>query len=188
MFEAILISAGGVWLALFMLVCLVAMIISIENDSFFMGSVSILVTAGVSQFVFGIPVLSSIVYNPFLAIFFLIFYTAVGSAYAAFWRLPNFLQNRQTDIEDEFLRYSKDSNVLTPNTEDFMNSSYYKRFTVSHNKDAVASWVLLWPVGMLWELSHKPIRWIWNQVYYGLGDAFEKINRRTTTKILNKKQ
>jgi len=188
MFEAILISATGVWFALFVLVALVALIISIENDSFFLGSAALIIIAGIAQFVFGIAVLATIVANPLATLFFIVFYIALGSAYAGFWRLPDFVNSRSKEIEDAFISFSrrhKDSNV---SHDEFLNSTDYEKFTVSHNKEVVASWVLLWPAGVIWELSHKPIRWVWNQVYYGLGESFEKLNRKAASKVLSNKK
>lgn len=186
-----LISAGGVWLALFMLAFVVAMIISVENDSFFLGSVGIIISAAIAQFVFGIPIITSIITNPLMVIVYLIIYGAAGAAYAGFWRLPDFIRSRKKEIDRAYETFTADAerNRRTSDLpqsdisyDTFLESSHYDKFTVSHNKDRVASWVLLWPFGILWELMHKPIRWVWNSVYYGLGEQFEKIGKAAAKK------
>lgn len=188
MFEAVLISATGVWFALFVLVALVALIISIENDSFFLGTAALIIIAGIAQFVFGIAVLATIVANPLATLFFILFYIALGAAYAGFWRLPDFVNSHSEEIEKAFIYFSKVQLNREVTHEEFLDSTQYAPFTVSHNKEVVASWVLLWPAGVFWELSHKPIRWVWNQVYYGLGESFEKLNRKAASKVLNNKK
>lgn len=188
MFEAILISAGGVWFALFVLAALISLIVSIENDSFFLGTAALIIIAGIAQFVFGIAVLATIIANPLATLFFVVFYIALGAAYAGFWRLPDFVNSRSEEIEKAFIYFSKHSKDKSVSHDEFLNSTEYEKFTVRYNKDAVASWVLLWPAGIIWELSHKPVRWIWNQVYYGLGESFEKLNRRAVSKVLNGKK
>ena len=188
MFEAILISATGVWFAIFVLLALVALIISIENDSLLLGTAAIIVITGIAQFVFGIAVLAAILTNPLASMFFVVFYIALGAAYAGFWRLPNFVSSRSKEIKEAFIYYSKNHKDRSVSHDEFLNSQEYKKFTVSNNKDVVASWVLLWPAGVIWELSHKPIRWVWNQVYYGLGESFEKLNRKAASKVLNNKK
>ena len=188
MFEAILISASGVWFALFVLAALVALIVSIENDSFLLGTAALIIIAGIAQFIFGVAILTSIITNPFATLFFAVFYTALGAAYAGFWRLPNFISTRSQEIEKAFIYYSKNIKDREVTHEEFLDSTEYAPFTVSRNKDAVASWVLLWPAGVIWELSHKPVRWAWNQVYYGLGKSFEKLNRKAAAKVLNSKK
>jgi hypothetical protein len=186
MFEAVLISASGVWLALFLLVAFIALAFSIEADSFFAGSVLLVIFAGIAQFIFDIAILSYIAANPLLTIFALIFYAAIGIAYAAFWRLPIFVDKNAEYIKNEYVIFCKANEGHDTSFEAFTTSYRYRQFTVAYNKDAVASWVLLWPIGVLWELSHKPIRWLWSMLYSGIGSSLEKINTNAAAKIIQK--
>ena len=185
MFEALLISAGGVWIALFALAVLAACIFSIENDDFMIGLVVIFLTFVILQFVFGYPILGTILSNPLVIVFYLAVYIAIGATYAAFWRMNVFLEENKESILSNYKYWKhQKENAENDSYEAFLDSSMYN-FSVRKNKDVVASWVLLWPAGVLWELSHKPLIWVWNSVYFSLGKSLEKINKSKATEILN---
>jgi len=197
MFEAMLISAGGLWLGLFGLVVLGSLIWASESDSFILGSAVILISAVVAQFVFTIPVWATIVANPFILILYIAFFAAIGAVYTAMWRLPNYIKKNADNIQRDYetwtkeqegwlRRAQKDGSTETKidiSYEKFLDSSSY-HYSVRDNKDRVASWVLLWPASLTWELMHKPFIWLWDSVYCGLGKVFEKINRDQAKKVL----
>ncbi len=197
MFEAMLISAGGLWLGLFVLVVLGSLIWASESDSFILGSAVILISAVVAQFVFTIPVWATIAANPFILILYVAFFAAIGAVYTAMWRLPNYIKKNANNIQRDYetwtkeqegwlRRAQKDGSTETQidiSYEKFLDSSSY-HYSVRDNKDRVASWVLLWPASLTWELMHKPFIWLWDSVYYGLGKVFEKINRDQAKKVL----
>ncbi len=190
--ELLLISAGGVWLGLFAFISLALLIFSIEKDSSTLGGAVLIITFAIAEFGFNIPIWASIVANPLMIIFYLLVYIAVGSLYAAMWRLPNFLKRNSVRIQSDYNnwkqtdRWGSTVNKKDISLEAFLNSGAYN-YKVQNNKDRVASWVMLWPAGVLWELSHKPFRWVWNTTYYGLGNTLERINRDTIKKILEDK-
>lgn len=196
MFEAMLISAGGLWLGLFGLVVFGSLIWASEVDSFVLGSAVILLSAVIAQFVFSIPIWATLVANPLMLILYVAVYVAVGSVYAAMWKLPNYIKKNSADINSEYTSWKETQtkkgwgskeNKVDDSFDTFLDSPYYT-YSVKHNKDRVASWVLLWPASLTWELMHKPFIWLWDSVYYGLGKAFEKINRDQAKKILEERQ
>ena len=196
MFEAMLISAGGLWLGLFGLVVLASLIWASEIDSFILGSAVILISAAVAQYVFAIPVWATLIANPLMLILYIAVYVAIGSVYAAMWKLPNYVNKNANHIENDYNRWKENQTKTAWGKKDetadvsydtFLDSPYYE-YSVKNNKDRVASWVLLWPASLTWELMHKPFVWLWDSVYYGLGKVFEKINRDQAKKILEKNQ
>jgi hypothetical protein len=197
MFEMMLISAGGLWLGLFGLVVLSGILWASSVDSFVLGSAVILISAVVAQFVFAIPVWATIVANPFILIMYIAFYGAVGAIYTALWRLPNYIKKNGDRIQYDYDSWKQTQDgwnrkghdeTRDTSFEAFLNSTSYN-YSVKNNKDRVASWVLLWPTSFMWELIHKPVVWLWDSVYFGLGKTFEKINHDQAKKILenNKK-
>jgi len=193
MLELALISASGIWLGLFALLSLVLLVVSIEKDNSALGSAVLVITFAIAEFGFNIPIWDSIVANPFILIFYLIVYIAVGSLYATLWRLPNFLRKNSSSIQADYNNWKKanqwgsDNNKRDVSFDAFLNSSSYQ-YKVKNSKDRIASWVMLWPAGVLWELMHKPFRWIWDTTYRGLGNALERVNRDTARKILEDKK
>jgi hypothetical protein len=170
MLELALISASGIWLGLFALLSLVLLVVSIEKDNSALGSAVLVITFAIAEFGFNIPIWDSIVANPFILIFYLIVYIAVGSLYATLWRLPNFLRKNSSSIQADYNNWKKanqwgsDNNKRDVSFDAFLNSSSYQ-YKVKNSKDRIASWVMLWPAGVLWELMHKPFRWIWDTTY-----------------------
>lgn len=206
MFEMILASMAGFWLGLFLLVTFGSLIWASESDSFFMGVGVLIVSWAIAEYIFDISILASIIANPFMLIIYLILFIAVGALYAAMWKLPNFVQKNSDRIQQDYdnwkdiqtrendLNWRDKARGILPGEreekapadvsyEAFLNSDRYK-YSVRNNKDRVASWVLLWPAGVIWELAHKPFVWAWNKIYYGLGEIFERINKDAARKIL----
>lgn len=194
LFEAMLISAGGLWLGLFGLLVLSGILWASSVDSFILGTAVIFVSLVVAQFLFAIPVWAALTANPFMMIVYVVFYGAIGAVYTALWRLPKYIKRNADHIQRDYDRWKEDQEkwnrklhdeVRDTSFEAFLNSNDY-RYSVKNNKDRVASWVLLWPTSLTWELIHQPFVFIWDNVYYGLGKVFEKINHDQAKKILEK--
>jgi hypothetical protein len=203
MFEMMLISAGGVWLALFSILIFALLVLSSEKDSFVLGAAVMIVAAVTAQYLFKLPVWATItsISIPMLILYFVTF-IAIGAVFAGLWKLPEFLQKNSGRIQNDYLnwkenqiKWSKSRNypskdeALTPldlSYDTFLKSTAYN-YKIRDNKDRVASWVLLWPFGLAWDLIHKPFVWLWNFVYYGFGDIFERINIGIARKILEEK-
>lgn len=208
MFEMMLIGAGSIWLAIFALVVFASLVYSVEKDSFMLGGAILIISAVIAEFAFSIPIWTSIVANPLMLVLYLAVYIAAGSLYAGFWKLPGFVRKNSSIIQRDYESWKKDkfrsdnhwadkvrqhvkgepepTPTVDVSFDAFLDSDSY-RFKVRNNKDRVASWVLLWPCGVTWELMHKPFIWLWESVYYGLGEVFERINRDTARKILEEK-
>lgn len=200
MFEAIAISAAGVWLALYVLILLGTLFWASEVDSFLIGTSVLIVGFAVGQFALKLPLYAMLSANPLLAVAYVIVHIAVGALYTYMWRLPAYLRKNSGSIQAQYLNWqdvmtreakmggryaSKDepADKVDLSFEKFLDSDRYT-FSVRRNKDRVASWVLLWPVDLVWEMIHNPFKWLWNAVYYGLGDVLERLNRDVARKIL----
>jgi hypothetical protein len=211
MVEMIFASVAGFWLGLYLLIVLGGLVWASETDSFFIGLGVIALAWAVGEWVFNIPILASIAANPLMLIVYLVLYVAVGAVYTRMWKLPNYINknkeniqisyaawaDRKTREELDWKRKARDV-VMSPSEKDekstadvsfdtFLNSDSYP-YSVRKNKDRVSSWVLLWPASIVWELSHKPFIWVWEQVYYGLGRVFERANHDMARKVLEEKQ
>ena len=209
MFEAIAISAAGVWLALYVFILIGTLFWASEIDSFIIGTSVLIVGFAVGQFALKLPLYAMLAANPLLAIAYIVIHIAVGALYTSMWRLPVYIRKNGSIIQTQYNewkdRITRDADrvyreenrgnyqanksekpVIDTSFDTFLNSSSY-RFAVRNNKDRVASWVLLWPVDLVWEMIHKPFIWLWDMVYYGLGDVLERINKNIARKILEEK-
>ncbi len=209
MFEMILASMAGFWLGLYLLIVFGSLIWASETDSFFMGVAVIAIMWAIGEWVFNLGILSSLIANPLLGIVYVFLYVAIGAVYTRLWKLPNFVKKNTDNIQRSYENWKdmltktnhldwreKTRGILPGEKEErpapdtsydtFLNSSSYN-YSVKNNKDRVASWVLLWPASIAWELSHKPFIWAWEHVYYGLGRVFEKANHDMARKILEEK-
>lgn len=183
-FTGMLISAGGVWIALAALLVVIGLLYSTHNESFFLGLGVIFLAILAGEYLLGLGIFAAIAANPFVLLFGLGGYAVIGTLYAAWWKMPNFLDSKKDSISKRYdiwkSRLDKDQD---PSYEEFLNSQSYP-YSVRDNKDRVASWVLLWPLNILWELSHKPFVWVWEKAYYGIGRVLENVNSKHATKIL----
>lgn len=184
MFEALALT-GGFWFFLFVVFVIITGIVSNEMDSFFGGGLTLVLLAGGSQFLFGIPVWASIVANPFLVILGIVAYTAIGIAYGVFVRYAEFLNDNADKIKSKWNSFLRENPAAT--TEEFRKSSYYRDFTPSHNAEKIVLWVTLWPWGALWDLSHKPIRYVYNNMYGLTGRLLDSVGARISDRIINRK-
>lgn len=182
---------GGFWFFLFVVAIFACGIWSAETDNYFGGALTLIALALGAQFLFDIPVFSSIVANPLLLIVGVVAYIGIGLAYAVFYRYADFLKKNAHDIKMDWenfqheykKQHGKDSN---PTREQYRSSSYYNRFTPKHNADRIAAWVMMWPWAVFWDLCHRPIRWTYNNMYTFAGRALDTVGARVSDKILDK--
>lgn len=181
-------AVGETWFALFVLLVVASGIFSAEYDSFFAGTITFIVGLLGLDFMFGVPVFATIVSNPLAILLFLAIYIAAGSTYAGLWRWVRYIKEHSDQINRHYLSWAKSANKNgEPDTFDaYLESSDYA-FKASLHKEKLASWVLLWPFGLLWDLMHRPARWVWNTVYNNLGTLFDKIGKQTARSIQRKK-
>jgi K+-sensing histidine kinase KdpD len=195
MIEAIFAGMAGAWLVLYMLIFFGSLIWASNEDSFILGIVVFVIGWAIAEFAFSIPIFATILANPLMLIVYMIIYAAAGLLYATMWKMPTYINKNKSRIQSEYnywkesqIRASRDKKDETADVsfESFLKSSSYS-FSVKNHKDEVASWVLLWPAAVMWELSHKPFIWVWKQVYNKFGAILEDINRNAAHKILEEK-
>lgn len=178
---------SGVWFALFVLLFIVSGIFSAETDSFFAGSLTFIIGLSSLDLFFNFPVWETVVSNPLSILLFLGLYVVAGSVYAGFWRWTRFIKEHSDVINDGFVRWSKSENKqrTSENFELYLESSSY-HFSASNHKQKFATWIMLWPFGLLWDLAHRPARWLFNTLYFNLGTIFDKIGKRTARNLQGK--
>lgn len=131
---------------------------------------------------FEISAVAVVIANPMLIVPIIVGYIIMGSMYAGFWRWPDYLRSKADDIQGRFVDYCKSHNLDRKESAfvEFSESTYYKgKYGVGVNKEMLSVWVLMWPFALLWELSHRPITWIWNTVYNMLGNMFTRVGVKT---------
>lgn len=177
---------GGAWLAFFLLAFVVVGVIAVELDSFFVGVATLVVGFAGLQWMFDLPIWQTVAANPLMLIVYVAVYVAVGSLLTAMWNWPNYIKEHAESIKYGFKDYaiSQKRGGHEVTFDQYLESPSYA-YKAFKNKDRLAAWVLMWPFGLLWDLINRPARWIWNVVYYGLGDVFETISKNTARKVYN---
>ena len=180
---------SGVGFALFFLLFLTAGVFASEYDSFFGGTATFIVGLLSLDMLFGVPIFETIVNNPFSILLFLAIYIAAGSAYAGLWRWVRYIKQNSYAIDEGYVRWARDAskNGEPADFDAYLESDDY-RYKASRHKDKLACWVLMWPFGLLWDLMHRPARWLWNTVYNNLGVMFDRIGKQTARNIHGKKK
>lgn len=175
---------SGVWFALFLLIFIASGIFSVENDSFFGGTITFVLGLAGMDLLFGVPVWETLNANWLSLFLFLAIYIAAGSAYAGFWKWIGFIQENEDSINEKYLQWAKAANKHgePDDFETYLNSDSYK-FKAKYHKERLAAWVLMWPFGLLWDLMHRPARWVFNTVYENLGTMFDSIGKNTARKM-----
>lgn len=167
-----------------MLLFLVCGIVASEVGNFALGTAIFASGLTALDWFFKVPVWDSIVANPLLLVFYLLVYTAVGSVFTLLWLWPEYLRDNSQAIRDSYARYLKGKDRNDPDT--FFASDYYG-FKVVKHKQQIATWILTWPFSLVWELARKPIKYAYQFIYTMLGDAFEVIGQRISSRIINKR-
>jgi hypothetical protein len=125
---------------------------------------------------------SIIVDNPFLILFSVLAYFAIGGLYTLFYSWPKWLNNRKKDINSSFANFKK---VNKEKSEDeFYNSTHYKKYTASENLDTIGFYISNWVFDAIWRVISEPVRILWENTYRFFAKAFEKITRKTVDNIL----
>ena len=173
------------WFLLFAGIFITCEIISAEIENFSIGTATFIVGLVGLQWLFHVPVWESIVANPLSVLLYVALYTIAGSVYTLLWRWPEFIRENASKIEHEYQRFVEKHPTLYSPKDEFFSSNYYD-FKASKHTHRFATWMLTWPFSMAWELARKPAKYIFTAVYNLLGDAFEKVGRSVTNRILNK--
>lgn len=173
---------ADLWLMLFLGGFGILAIIAAEIGSLLFLGVILLSFMGLLKFFFDIAIVAIILANPMLIVPIVAGYLLLGVAYAGIWRWPDYIRSKADRIQEAFVAYCKDSNIKRTEEafREFTDSYRYKNyFGVGSNKERVSMWIMLWPFAMIWELSHRPIIWVWNNVYNMIGTSFTKIGINT---------
>jgi len=186
--EAFLGAFSGVWFALFIILFVACGTFTATVGSMFWSLVVIAAGAGILQFLVGISIFSILLANPLLIIAVLAIYIGIGAAYTGLWRWPAHLRKQSAVIKSTFETWKmvREKQIAGKTKEEafemFLDSGDYASWHPSYNKERLSTWVLMWPFAMGWELSHKPLIWIFETVYYTLGDMFVAIGKNTARK------
>jgi hypothetical protein len=182
--EVFMAAASGTWFAIFALIFMASGIFASRTESMIIGASLIVIGVGLTNFMFGVPIFESIMANPFNTLFGLLIYVSIGALYTAFWRWPRYIKLQRYNIEDRFIRWKSSNKGVFA---EFLESYDYIQFTASRNKDRLASYVLMWPFSLTWELIQRPFIILHEIVYVYLGGAFDKIGKYYATKMHEKK-
>jgi hypothetical protein len=182
---------GGFWFFLFIIAVFACGIWSAEYDNMFGGSFTLVALAAGAQFLFGIPVYQTILANPLLLVVGVVAYIGIGLAYAVMYRYADYLRRHASQIKrkwEEFqLSHQKTHGKdTTPTRSDFRNSYSYQEYAPKYNADRIAAWVMMWPWAVFWDLSHKPLRFMYNNMYSLAGKALDRVGATVSDKILDK--
>lgn len=186
--EAFMGAFSGVWFALFLIVFVACGTFTASVGSMFWSLIVIAAGAGAMQFLGGISILAILMTNPLLVVTVAAIYIGIGAAYTGLWRWPSHLRKHSGVIKSVFQQwYDSHQKQLTGKTkaeafEIFLDSDRYSSWHPSTNKERLSTWVLMWPFAMSWELSHKPLIWIFDTVYATLGEMFVVIGKQTARK------
>lgn len=186
--EAFIGAFSGVWLALFAIVFIACGTFTASVGNFFWSAVVLAAGAGVLEFLVGISILSVLIANPLLIVAVIGAYIAVGAAYTGLWRWPAHLRKHSGVIQSVFNQFvDSHAKQLAGKTkaeqfEIFLDSDRYSSWHPRSNKERLSTWVVMWPFAMGWELSHKPLIWVFETVYYTLGDMFVAVGKNTARK------
>lgn len=176
MIEVALGTAAGIWLAVFVLVILGSLVWTAVLESGIYAAVVLAIAAVAGYTLLGISVTASL---PVLLVG-IVAYTAIGVAYAYWYALPQFLHYNSAEIKSGYAHWSKDPYNSTRDVNEFVKSHHY-HFSIRDNKDRAASWVIVWPVSLLIELSHRPV----TALYRKIGRVLEQRNAKLAASIID---
>lgn len=186
--EAFMGAFSGVWFALFAILFIVSGAFTATFGSMFWSVIVLAAGAGILEFLLGVSVLAIVATNPLLIVAAFAIYIGIGVAYTGLWRWPSWLRKHSDVIKSKFEQWSgAHQKQLTGKTKEeafeiFLDSDHYSSWHPSRNKERLSTWVLMWPFTLAWELSHKPLIWIFDTVYATLGEMFITIGKQTARK------
>lgn len=178
---------GGFWFFIFVVIVLAAGIVSSEFDSFTGGAITFVGSLLVANYWFGIPVIAAIIASPVQLLIIFAVYVLVGGLYATYFKYPDFLEANVHHIKDRFNQFKKSKGPDYSEKqlkEMFFESDFYEKYRPYKNKERIASWVLMWPWGGLWDLTHKPVRSIYRFVHDSIGNGMDRVGKGKIDKNL----
>lgn len=153
-------------------------IIACELDSFVGGGFTLIALLASAQLWFGIPVGSMILATPVLAVLALIVYVAVGLAYAVLVRFPRFLRASESSIEAAWVDFKRNNPGQDVTQADFHKNYRFRPFTARENDVRITSWAMLWPWGLAWDVTNRPVRAVYRQLAVLCSGVLDRAERR----------
>lgn len=182
------------WFDVFLLCFIFLGIVVSAYDNFSLGTIMIISWLALLQWIFDVPVWTTITNNPFIIVVAITVYVLCGTLYTGLWKFPNFVKKNKLKIQLAFENWVRNNFKNTidkqvyithlqsdDNFNAFLDSSSYP-MSASNNKNRLASWVLMWPFALALELSYKPAMWLWEIVYNNLGEVFQQVSKNTALK------
>lgn len=187
MFEGIMILGFGLWGILGLSGILFLGILSTEFDSAIIGTATLVAGILVANYVFGIQLGALIAANPLLLVGIILGYIAIGAAYTALWRWPNFIESHDEKIHVSYMQWAGNQHSSEDNSYDaFLETEFYDYQSYNH-KERLMTWTGMWPFALAWELARKPAIWVFKNIYKSLGNVFQLVSKRTARKLANKR-
>tara|TARA_R110002110_G_scaffold181552_7_gene387940 strand:+ start:53 stop:658 length:606 start_codon:yes stop_codon:yes gene_type:complete len=170
-------------------VSLLALMWCAETESPFWGSFIVLGTFLVSWLIFGISVVTAVVSNPLLAAGAFAGYILAGIAWAypKWWFHVRSLRNEYVDVMRAFLsnRGYEGAESADEIPAQYLNAWHSTR-SYSHwsrifpilaraNKRKIMTWMVWWPVSMVWTLINDPIRKMYRYIWDALRSTFDRV-------------
>ncbi|SRR6056297_298992 len=157
-------------------------IIAAEMDSALMSVATFVIGLITLSWGFGVPIWATFTANPLMIVGAIIIYIAVGAAYTAVWKWPDFIRKNREIILREYNDWAHKNQNGDNSFEAYLESSNYEYNAYQH-KERLGTWVGMWPFSFVWDVSRRPAIWLWNVTYTSLGEAFQNIGKRTARKI-----
>jgi hypothetical protein len=173
------------WFLVFACFFVAAGIVASEIENFAVGTATFIIGLVSLQWLFSVPIWEYIVDNPVNLILYLALYTIAGATYTLLWRWPEFIREHAGRIQSDYDAFlAKHPTLYDPKSEFY--SSSYNKYNARNHTNRFATWILTWPFSLFWELARKPVKYLYKAVYALLGDAFDRMGRSVTNRILKK--
>jgi hypothetical protein len=152
------------------------------EESIFWAAVTWIVGIGVLHYAFGISILS--VVGVLGALGILLAYVFAGGLYTAFILWPRWLRSKEDDIVRHYKLWESRNPDGAMNFYD--SSEFLLPYSASQNKQRLATWTMMWLFNAIWDITHRPIIWVYEKAYHSFGRLFDRLGKQTVSRILNK--
>lgn len=170
-----------IWLIIFIIAVIVFGIVSSEIDSWILATFTLLFGLIGLEYLFNMPVWETIRDNPFLIVIYVVLYIFIGIFYSYVWKFPEYIKEHTTAIQREYDNFKKHAGEKG-SFANYLNSDYYE-FSAKDKISEITTWTLSWPFSLLWELSRKPAKWVFSEVWKVVSKKFEIRARNIANKL-----
>jgi hypothetical protein len=187
MLETLAIFSGlTLWAILGIIVVLVGGFVAAKMESAWVATFTVISGVLVADLAIGYPVLAMMGANPLLAIGIILGYAVVGFVYTGLWRWPEFIRENKSYLRRDYKQWAMKVADDTDNSFDAFLESDANKYKARNNKQRLGTYVGMWPFSLTGELLRKPAIWLWNTLYAGFGEIFDRIGKAVARKILSK--